>query len=148
MSEDVTIHITRQEGYCYLVEFGPRYPTLMADEPEPLGHDSGPSPQHLLAAAVANCLCASLTFACAKYHGDPGEVTATVTCRTGRNERNRVRVRQVDVTITLGKPVEQLPHLDRALASFEDFCTVTASVRDGIPVSVNIVGPDGTALKA
>jgi uncharacterized OsmC-like protein len=148
MSDEVTIHITRQEGYRYLVEFGPQYATLIADEPEPLGQDSGPSPQHLLAAAIANCLCASLTFACAKYHGDPGEVSATVACRTGRNERNRVRVRQVDVTITLGAAAAQLPHLDRALASFEDFCTVTASVREGIAVAVTVRGPDGAALTA
>jgi hypothetical protein len=41
-----------------------------------------------------------------------------------------------------------LPHLDRALASFEDFCTVTASVREGIAVAVTVRGPDGAALTA
>lgn len=147
MSESVSISITRQEGLRFLVEFGPQYPTMIADEPEPAGHDSGPSPQHLLAAAIANCLSASLAFACGKYHEDPGELTATVTCRTGRNERNRVRVTGIEAAITLGAAPAMLPHLERALASFEDFCTVTESVRQGIPVSVSVFSPDGAKLR-
>lgn len=146
MSERVTINITRQEDYRFLVEFGPQYPTLIADEPMPIGEDTGPAPQHLLAAAIANCLCASLTFACRKYHEDPGEFAATVTCVSGRNEHNRLRITSVEVSISLGSKAEQLPHLQRALASFEDFCTVTQSVERGIPVKVDIFGADGSKL--
>ena len=147
MSESVSISVSRQEGYRFLVEFGPQYATMIADEPAPLGTDSGPSPQHLLAAAIANCLCASLTFACGKYHEDPGELTATVTCQTGRNEKNRLRVTGIEVSITLGSAPELLAHLERALASFEDFCTVTQSVRQGIAVHVSVFGPKGTKLR-
>ncbi len=146
-SQSVSITVTRQEGYRFLVEFGPQYATMIADEPMPLGTDSGPSPQHLLAAAIANCLCASLTFACAKYHEDPGELSATVTCETGRNEKNRLRVTGIEVSITLGHAPDLLPHLERSLASFEDFCTVTESVRHGIPVNVSVSGPDGAKLR-
>jgi uncharacterized OsmC-like protein len=147
MSQDVTIHVTRQEGYRFLMEFGPQYPTMIADEPSPLGADSGPSPQHFLAAAIANCLCASLTFACGKYHEDPGELTASVTCHTGRNEQNRLRVTGLDVSITIGGTPDLLTHLERALASFESFCTVTESVRQGIPVSVGVFDPAGARLR-
>lgn len=146
MSESITVTVTRQEDYRFLVEFGPQYTTLIADEPEPIGVDSGPSPQHLLAASIANCLCASLTFACRKYHEDPGEFSATVKCEIGRNEKNRLRVLELDVSITLNGPPEAVPHLERALASFEDFCTVTESVRHGIAVKVEVLGPDGAKL--
>ena len=40
-----------------------------------------------------------------------------------------------------------IPHLDRALAQFEDFCTVSQSVRAGIPFTVSVRGPDGRLLK-
>ncbi|MBU6398202.1 MAG: OsmC family protein [Rhodospirillales bacterium] len=146
MSESVTVTVTRQEDFRFLVEFGPQYATMIADEPMPIGVDSGPSPQHLLAAAIANCLCASLTFACRKYHEDPGEFSATVTAEIGRNERNRLRVQELDVRITLNGSPEAVPHLARALATFEDFCTVTESVRHGIDVKVSVFGPDGAKL--
>ena len=62
MSEQAIVTITRQSGYQFLVDFGPGMATLLADEPEPLGQGSGPAPNHMLLAAVANCLSASLWF--------------------------------------------------------------------------------------
>ena len=34
-----------------------------------------------------------------------------------------------------------LPHLDRCLEQFEDFCIVTESIRRGIPVTVRVEAP-------
>lgn len=51
------------------------------------------------------------------------------------------------VTITLGVAPESLDRLDRALAQFEDFCTVSQSVRTGIPFTVTVVSPDGRVVK-
>jgi organic hydroperoxide reductase OsmC/OhrA len=121
-------------------------PQTAADEPPPLGDGAGPSQEQLLGAAVANCLCASFLFAVSKFKGDPGRLTATAICETGRNENDRLRVTQIKVDIALGAPPEQLPHLDRAFAQFEEFCTVTQSVRAGIPVAVCVQGPDGRGL--
>jgi hypothetical protein len=39
-----------------------------------------------------------------------------------------------------------MPNLDRALAQFEDFCTVSESVQAGIPVTVSIADGAGTEL--
>jgi hypothetical protein len=39
-----------------------------------------------------------------------------------------------------------LEHLDRALAQFEAFCTVTQSVRQAVPVRVTVIDADGKAL--
>ena len=49
--------------------------------------------------------------------------------------------------MTLGVAPESLGHLDRALAQFEEFCTVSQSVRAGIPFTVTVKGPDGRVLK-
>jgi organic hydroperoxide reductase OsmC/OhrA len=96
---------------------------------------------------MANCLCASLVFAINKFKGDPGRMCATATCETGRNANNRLRVTHIKVDIALGANPEELPHLDRALTQFEDFCTVSQSVRAGIPFSVSVQAPDGRVLK-
>ncbi len=147
MSDQVSVTITRQDKYRFLVDFGPTMPQAVADEPAPLGEGAGPSPSQLLAAAVANCLSASLLFAHGKFKEDPGRLTTTATCTIGRNEKNRLRVTGIDVVMTLGIAPESLGHLDRALAQFEEFCTVTQSVRAGIPIAVSVKGPDGRLLK-
>jgi len=147
MSNDVSVSITRQDRYRFLVDFGAGLAPAMADEPPPLGGGAGPSPTQLLAAAVANCLSASLIFATAKFKEDPGAMTATAICEIGRNERNRLRVTGIKVKIALGAAPEALVHLDRALAQFEDFCTVSQSVQAGIPLAVTVTGPDGRVLK-
>lgn len=147
MSESVSVTITRQDRYKFLIDFGPGIAATVADEPPPIGEGTGPSPQQLLAAAVANCLSASLLFAVGKFREDPGRLTATATCDIGRNENNRLRVTAIKVAITLGVAPDTLPHLDRALAQFEDFCTVSQSVRAGIPFTVTVLSPDGQVVK-
>ena len=99
----------------------------------------------MLAAAVANCLSASLLFALRKHKDDPGELTATVTGKVERVERFR-RVTGFDVQIRLGVPQESLPGLEKAVAVFENFCTVTQSVRHGVPVTVEIVDSTGASV--
>jgi organic hydroperoxide reductase OsmC/OhrA len=147
MTEQISVTVTRQEKYQFLVDFGPDIAKTIADEPAPLGDTAGPSPSQLLAAAVANCLSASLLFAHGKFKEDPGRLVTTATCEVGRNERNRLRVTNIKVAITLGVPPESIGHLDRALTQFEDFCTVSQSVRTGIPFSVSVKSPDGRILK-
>ena len=97
--------------------------------------DAGPNPARLLA-AVANCLSASLLFALRKFRNQPEPITAAATTRIARNARNRLRIAGIAVQIRTGGKGAQMEHLDRALAQFEEFCIVTQSVRDGIPVAV------------
>jgi len=147
MSEKICVTVTREDRYRFLIDFGPGVPQTASDEPPPLGEGAGPSPEQFLGAAVANCLCSSLVFAVNKFKGDPGRLTATATCETGRNENKRLRVTHIQVDIALGAPPDELPHLDRALAQFEEFCTVSQSVRAGVPFAVSVQGPDGRRLK-
>ena len=147
MSDQVSVTVTRQDKYRFLVDFGPGIATTVADEPAPLGDGTGPSPSQMLAAAVANCLSASLLFAHGKFKEDPGRLTTTAVCEIGRNEKNRLRVTGIKVSMTLGVAPKSLDHLHRVLEQFEDFCTVSQSVRAGIPFTVTVMGPDGRLLK-
>jgi organic hydroperoxide reductase OsmC/OhrA len=118
--------------------FGPAVAKCLADEPLPLGEGAGPAPTQLLAAAVANFLSSSLVFARARSKEDPGHLVITVSCEIGRKERNRLRVTEMNITITLGLAPDQLPHFSDALQQFDDFCTVSQSVRNGIPYSLTV----------
>lgn len=133
------------EKYRFEIDFG-EYGNIHTDEPSPLGDDQGPNPARLLAASVANCLAASLLFSIRKFREDAGVVTARVSATIDREE-GRWRVMHIDVRLQLGNAAENIPHLHRALAQFEDFCVVTQSVRKGIAVDVSIVDPLGKTLK-
>ncbi len=145
--DHAAVELRQDSGYRFANEFAPGMPVLYADEPPPLGTGTGPSPVQLLAAAVGNCLSASLLFSLKKYKQQPEPISASVQVAEGRNEQNRLRVTQINVKLTLGVVQSQLEHLDRALAQFEDFCTVTASVRQSIPVSVEVYDREGRRLK-
>lgn len=149
MSQDrVTVQLAQRQDYQFDNRFGDAVPPLLTDEPAPLGAGLGPSPTQLLAAAVGNCLAASLLFAVRKFNPlAAGDIRAEVSADTGRNAERRLRVTAMSVKLTLGMPLQGLQHLDRALASFEDFCTVTGSVRAAIPVAVQVFDAQGTQLK-
>lgn len=72
MSETVSITVTQKQDYQFLVDFGKAMPTLVADEPSPMGKGEGPAPTQMLLAAVANCLSASLIFSLTKFKQDAG----------------------------------------------------------------------------
>lgn len=147
MAETLSVTITQQKNYQFLVDFGEGMPSLLADEPAPLGQGEGPAPTHMLLAAVANCLSASLLFSLQKFKQDAGGITARATCTMERNESKRLRIGHIDVAIQLGKGGAELEHLDRVLAQFEDFCTVTQSVQAGIPVHISVTDGKGLRLE-
>jgi uncharacterized OsmC-like protein len=120
---------------------------VYGDEPAPLGKSSGPSPSQLLAAAVGNCLADSLLFALRKFKQRPEPIGAAVAAVIDRNDSNRLRVTSIDVKLTLGVPAENLQHLERALSQFEEFCTVSQSVQQGIPISVTVYDSSGRKVK-
>jgi len=141
------VSLEQQEGFHFAVRFGEGVPLLHTDEHPPLGKGAGPTPDELLAAAVGNCMSASLLFALRKFKQAPEPIRTAVELTVGRNEANRLRVQRIAVRITLGVPAASLQHLDRALAQFEAFCTVGESVRQGIPVDVEVYDSTGAKLK-
>jgi len=142
-----TVQLRQEADYRFALQFAPEVPVLLSDEPPPLGQGAGPSPVQLLAAAVGNCLAASLVFALRKFKQSAGTIGAVAEATVGRNEQNRLRVQRIAVRLTLGAPADSMQHLDHALAQFEDFCTVTQSVRAAFPVEVEVYDSGGQRLK-
>ncbi len=141
------LHLVQGRDYQFDVQFGSGIAPLQSDLPPPLGAGQGPSPEMLLAAAVGNCLAASLLFSLRKYKQQPAPITAEVSTEIGRNAEGRLRVQAIDVVLKLGQPAAAMQHLDLALAQFEGFCTVTQSVRAGIEVNVQVQDATGARLK-
>ncbi len=141
------IELAQQSDYRFEVRFdNPAVPPLIIDEPAPLGADAGPNPVRLLATAVAGCLAASLLFAMRKFKNEPGPIHAVATVSMTRNAKHRLRVGRIAVDLHLGVLAADLRKPDRVLALFEDFCTVTQSVRAAFPVDVSVFDKARTVL--
>lgn len=148
MSEtSIHVQLRQKQDYQFDVHFGGGVPDLMGDEPPPLGAGQGPSPVQLLAAAVGNCLSDSLLFALRKFKQAPEPIACDVHAEVGRNAEGRLRVLGIKAVLTLGVPAASLEHLDRVLGQFESYCTVTQSVGQGIPVTIEVVDALGARLK-
>lgn len=145
-----SVELEQQEGFEFRVSFDwPGVDELLLDEPEPLGRRRGPNAARLVAAAVANCLSASLVFCLrSKFRQNPGPVRAMATGRLERNDKGRYRIAGIDVTVSLSEKFGDLPHQERCLEQFEDFCVVTQSIRAGIPVNVSVVDAEGKVADA
>jgi uncharacterized OsmC-like protein len=149
MSEERVHHVTIRlaRGYQFVAEFNdlPNAPSILFDEPEPLGSNHGPNAAAVLGAAIGNCLAASLTYCLRRARMEVQEMTAEVTTHVAKNEHGRFRVSEIDVELTpllgaaTGTPIERCEGL------FEDFCIVTASVKHGIPVHVALKEQAGRA---
>lgn len=141
MSEVVStfdIAIEQVDAYEMRVRFDkPTHQDLMLDEPPPLGKDRGPNPARVLAAAVANCLTASLAFCLSKKQVKVEGMTSTAHVEIVRNEQRRLRIGKVSVTL---KPPLRADDeaLQGCLGQFEDFCIVTQSVRAGLDIEVKV----------
>ncbi len=146
-NETIQVQLTQQQDYAFDIRFGEDVPVLTGDEPPPLGRGRGPSPVQLLAAAVGNCLSDSLLFALRKFKQAPEPLQCDVQAEVGRNAEGRLRVLGIKAVLTLGVAAASLEHLDRVLGQFEAYCTVTQSVGQGIPVSVEVRDVTGARLK-
>ena len=144
-----TIELEHQRDYLINVHFDwPGVADVVMDEPPPLGEQAGPNASRLLAAAAGNCLTASLLFCLTKTMETIPEhaVRTTVTCRIIRNEQKRMRVGGLEAELTISGQLEQSGKLKRCLELFEDFCVVSASIRQGIPLRVTVRSHTGEVL--
>lgn len=146
--DQIRVTLQQEEGFRFSVEFhGTGAEPLQTDLPEPTGAGAGPDPEHLLLAAVANCLAASLLYALrANRNEGVSGVKAQVTAKPARNAEGRLRIPQVFVELDLPGSNDDYQDLDKVLGRFEDFCTVTQSVRNGIDVEVTVRDADQRVL--
>src|SRR5436305_170887 len=95
----VTIRLAR--GFEFVAEFNdvPGAPSILFDEPAPLGGGNAPNAAAVLGAAVGNCLSASLAFRLRRARMDLEGLTTHVTTHVVRNERGRFRIGGIDVEL-------------------------------------------------
>lgn len=146
MSEVVSefsMSVRQVRDYEFLVRFD-RPPDLemTTDETPPLGKDAGPSPSRMLAAAIANCLSASLLFAFRRAGVEVDQIESEIKVQVTRNEKRRLRIGKMEVVIDPKLEGDALEKARVPRGIFEDFCTVTQSVTRGIPVEVKVKGID------
>jgi organic hydroperoxide reductase OsmC/OhrA len=91
-----------------------------------------------LAAAVGNCLAASLQLCLTRAHADASGMTAKVEGTLFRNRDGRLRIDELRVLLEPSVPEDARGRAERCLELFEDFCVVTESVRKGIDVLVEV----------
>jgi organic hydroperoxide reductase OsmC/OhrA len=139
MSESPSVRLVQQSDYQFAIYYNEERDPIFGDEPPPLGRSQGATPSQFLMAGVANCLSDSLLFALRKFKQNPEPIETKASCEIGRNDQNRLRILKIDVEIRIGVPGETLENLERVLAQFQDFCTVSSSVSLGIPVNVTVI---------
>ncbi len=138
MSKSVLTKLELLEGYRFKVEFDAEgVPNLVVDEMKPIGEGLGPNPTRLLSAAVGHCLSSSLLFCLGKAKVKVKKLDTVVKADVERNEEGYLRVAGLDVQIRLEVNEEHKLRVPRCLSIFENYCTVTQSIRKGIEVKVN-----------
>jgi uncharacterized OsmC-like protein len=136
-----SVRLTREDGYRLQVQPGREgAPSFVADETPPIGGGSGATPTELLGAAVGSCLTASLLFCLEKSRVPVDRVSTRVQGTVERNAEGRLRISGMTVSLDLDLGVEESRRAERCLELFEDFCTVKESVRQGIPIAVEVKG--------
>ncbi|NOY94218.1 MAG: OsmC family protein [Deltaproteobacteria bacterium] len=131
--------IVQKDGYLFDVTFDDeKHAHVQIDEPPPLGEDRAPNAVRYLAAAVGNCLSASLVFCASRklkvaVNGLETKVHVEIT----RDEQRRLRVGRIEVNLELPEGRSKA-ELEGCMELFESFCTVTESVRAGIQVDVHV----------
>ena len=127
------------DNYKFNTEFDVDYmPNIILDETKPDGEGTGPNPTRLLSAAVGHCMSSSLIFCLKKARVKINDLQTTVTTNLFRNNQKRLRIKSIEIQIQLEVNEEDKHRVPRCLKLFEDYCTVTQSIRNGIEVNVNV----------
>ena len=139
MAESIYTKLKLRKGFEFKVVFDvANVPELVVDEIKPIGESTGPNPTMLLSAAVGHCVSSSLLFCLRKARVNINDMETEVKANVVRNEKGYLRVRSLDVQIQLDVNEDDKSRVNRCLDIFENYCTVTQSVRQGLDVKVTI----------
>ena len=142
MSEDektFKVSMKREKNFVFSVDFGLDSLDFKMDEPEPVGGDTGPNASKVLAAAMGNCLTASLLFCLNKARAEVGGIETKVEGKMRRNEKGRWRIAEINIDISPEINTEEFSsQYQRCNKLFEDFCIVSKSIEEGIPINVQV----------
>lgn len=132
--------LAQREKYEFIAEFpGTPFPSWLLDEPPPVGGGRGPNPVRTLAVAVGHCMSSTFFSTLERARVAVGPMRTRVAAVVGRNAKGRQRVLRLDVVIEAA-PLEAADRdrFDRSAAIFEDFCTVSGAVREGIRITSTV----------
>jgi len=133
------VTVALEQGYRFSVDSGiPGAEPFHVDEAPPLGGGTAASPSRVLAAAMASCLGSSLLFCLRKARIEVRALRVVARGTMLRNERGRLRVGGLNLELFPEVAAADEDRMQRCLEIFEDFCVVTESVRQGIPVVVGV----------
>ncbi len=133
------VSLTREKDFVFKVDFGIDGLGFTMDEPEPVGTGIGPNASQTLAAAMGNCLTASLLFCLNKARAEVRNIETNVKGTMRRNEKGRWRIAQINVEINPEIDTEEYSsQFKRCNKLFEDFCIVSKSIEEGIPINVEV----------
>ena len=138
-TERAVVRLELEDGYRFWAHLGDGFPPLLMDEPAPLGAGSGPNASAVLAAAVGNCLSASLLYCLRRARIDVRDLHTEVEVVPVRNAEGRLRIGAIRVELHPEVTPGAEGRLTRCLELFENFCVVTESVRTGIDVAVDVI---------
>lgn len=144
-AREVTVTLARRQGYEFAVRLDSPDAELVMDEPPPLGGGAGPNAVRFLAAAIGNCLAASLLLCLEKSRIEVGALRSTVRVTMVRNPAGRLRIGRVQVRLDPELRTMAPERLQRCLSIFEDYCIVTQSVREGVAVEVEVAAGEAGA---
>jgi uncharacterized OsmC-like protein len=137
-----TVTVEWVDDLTFKLKFdNPKLPELFIDET----HESaspevvGPDPSRLLVSAIMGCLNASFAFCLKKARVPLKAMKAKGILTIKRNEAGFLRVSQIDVELMPEIEIQSgIPRMERCIETFHNYCTITESVRQGIPVNIKI----------
>ncbi|GAG09347.1 unnamed protein product [marine sediment metagenome] len=152
MSEEIKtkIGLTLDQGMLFKCDLGEmKVKDCYIDEEHPEEVDMlGPNPSRMLGLAVIGCLSASFIFCLKKRNFNVDDLDAEAEITIAKNKKGFWRVKKISVNIDVkvdNKNEKLRKRIDQCLKKFKDdksffeqFCTVTESVRSGIEVEVNL----------
>ncbi len=140
MSESAVTTLKLLQGYKFKAEFDVAgVPSLVVDELMPIGENAGPSPTLLISVAVGHCLSSSLLFCLQKARIKVNDLQTTIAANKEKNQEGYLRITSIEVKIQLSVNEEDKARVSRCLEIFENYCTVTQSVIQGIKVNVDVI---------
>jgi organic hydroperoxide reductase OsmC/OhrA len=139
MNEVIHAHMKRTGGYKYEITFD-ELPgaKVVSDEPAPVGKGEGVSASMMLASAIGHCLSSSLLFCLEKSRVKAKDLSTDVELVMERNQKGRWRVKDIKVKMKPLVDTVDAEKLERCKGMFQDFCIVSASVREGIKINVEV----------
>ena len=139
---DGRVELEQVERYQFTAKFADApFAAIVVDESPPVGREAGPNPVQSLAMAVGHCMSSTLINTLERAHVAVTPLRTTVWATIGVNDRGRRRVQQLHVEIrTAPRDEGDRARFDHCVEIFEDFCTVSGAVREGMKIESR-VGP-------